>query len=66
MFARIFLLAIACAVAGGYLLKVDEWAAWLAFAGSAVCLGVAAVRGLKLARRRHLAQTHPERFAVRA
>lgn len=66
MFARIFLLAFACAVAGCYLLKVDEWAAWLAFAGSAACLGVAAVRAFKLARRRRRVQVRPTRFAVRA
>lgn len=66
MFARILLLAVACVVAGGYLLKVDEWAAWLAFAGAAVCLGVAAVRALRLARRRHLGQARPHRFAARA
>lgn len=38
MLARLILLAIACAVAGGYLMRIDLWAAWLAFAGAAALL----------------------------
>lgn len=50
MLARMILLAVALIVAGAYLLRLDVWAAWLAFAGSAAALVVGLVAHLRAKR----------------
>jgi|GEM_PF-4084131 len=67
MLARLILLAIAFAVAGGYLLKVDAWAAALAFVGTLAFVIAAITVGVRASLRRRHAHHHAAgEFAARA
>lgn len=66
MLARMILLAIAFAVAGGYLMRVDFWAAAVAFLGAVVCLVVAVTVGIKQSMQRRHERSHRHDTAIRA